>query len=225
MTTTLLHVRIRGWTATFRLPLLYSGTGISSPVPPYSTLLGMMGCIAGRQLAPDVTRIGYVFKSDSAAIDLETTKRFSTTDKGRLVPNTAKGDAIAKRQFLVKPELDLYLDNLSLRSIFEHPANIPTLGRSQDLCWIEFITEVEAESISSGMVRGSLVRFPAEGASGVILLLPDWLDNSVLGYARETGRLSKYQAVRYEMPSRNVKCSNLYKVSDREEAIFLNSLI
>ena len=224
MTTRLLHVRIRGWTATFRLPLLYSGTGLSSPVPPYSTLLGMMGCIAGRELAPDVTRIGYIFRSESSAIDLETTKRFSTTDKGQLVPNTAKGDGIAKRQFLVNPELDLYLDNLSLRPIFERPANIPTLGRSQDLCWIESIKEVEAMPVASGMIRGSLVRFPAEGASGVILLLPDWFDNSDLGYTRETGRLSKYQAVRYEMPSRNVKCANLYKVTGREEAVFLNNL-
>ena len=225
MTTRLLHVCIRGWTATFRLPLLYSGTGLSSPVPPYSTLLGMMGRIAGRELAPDVTRIGYVFKSESSAIDLETTKRFSTTDKGQLVPNTAKGDGIAKRQFLVNPKLDLYLDNLSLRPIFEHPANIPTLGRSQDLCWVESIAEMDAEPITSGIIRGSLIRFPAEGASGIILLLPDRFDNSDLGYARETGRLSKYQAVRYEMPSRNVKCADLYKVPDREEAVFLNSLV
>lgn len=225
MTMKLLHVRIRGWTATFRLPLLYSGTGLSSPVPPYSTLLGMMGCIAGRELAPDVSRIGYVFKSESSAIDLETTKRFSTTDKGRLVPNTAKGDGIAKRQFLVNPELDLYLDNTSLRTIFEHPANIPTLGRSQDLCWFESIDEVEAEPVASGMIRGSLIRFPSEGASGIILLLPDWFDNADLGYARETGRLSKYQAVRYEAPSHNVRCPDLYKVPGREEVIFLNKLV
>ena len=44
----LLHAKIVGWTATFRMPLLYSGTGLTAPVPPYSTILGFIGNLAAR---------------------------------------------------------------------------------------------------------------------------------------------------------------------------------
>ncbi len=67
----LLHAKIRGWTATFRLPLLYSGTGLTAPVPPYSTLLGFIGNLAAREIKPNETRIGYVFRSAGLAIDME----------------------------------------------------------------------------------------------------------------------------------------------------------
>ena len=92
MTKRLLHVHIRGWTATFRMPLLYSGTGLTSPVPPYSTLIGMIGCMAGRDLLPqDVGKIGYIFNSESKAIDLETTKRLSMNEKGERAERCGTG--------------------------------------------------------------------------------------------------------------------------------------
>lgn len=223
MTKKLLYVHIHGWTATFRLPLLYSGTGLTSPVPPYSTLVGMIGCMAARDLLPqDVGRIGYIFQSESKAIDLETTKRLSMNEKSELGPNTRKGDGIAKREFHVNPDLHLYLENLELRQFFEEPQNILTLGRSQDICWIESIKEVICEPKEEGSVRGTLVPFPTNGATGLILLLPDWFDNRVTGYTRSIGRLGRYQAVKYDSPTGRIKLRNLFNVEGQDSCIYLH---
>ncbi len=219
----LLYVHIKGWTATFRLPLLYSGTGLTSPVPPYSTLIGMMGCMASQDLSPYVVgKVGYIFRSDSKAIDLETTKRLSMNEKGALGPNTRKGDGIAKREFHINPELHLYLENLQLRQFFEEPQNIPTLGRSQDICWVESVKEVHCEEQTEGSVRGTLVPFPTNGATGLILLLPDWFDNTKTGFTRSIGKLNKYQAVKNETPTGKIKLRNLFSVEGQSSCIYMH---
>ena len=221
----LLHARLEGWTATFRLPLIYSGTGLTAPVPPFSTLLGLIGNLAGREIAPDETRIGYVFRSNGTAYDLETTRRLEMDKKsGRLKGQSVPG--IARRQFHIRPTLDLYLDDLALSEAFESPQNAPCLGRSQDLAWITRVEQVEAEPRGSGTVRGTLVPFPQAGASGMILALPDYLINNRRGYTREVGRVSKFLAVRYENPAL-VERADLYRLNDAKDGsvIYLRSLV
>jgi len=218
----LLHVSIRAWTATFRLPLLYSGTGLTSPLPPYSTILGLIGATVGREIMPKETKIGFIFKSAGTAIDLETTQRLYVDKKGKLKPNKETG--IAKRQFHIKPELELYLDNLSFKKAFEYPANSLCLGRSQDLAWVLNVNEVEADSVSEGIIRGTLIQFPEPNAAGLILLLPDYFDNSDYGYTRETGKLGKYQAIKYDTQAK-IKRSNLFRLKNSGETIYLHSLI
>ncbi|MBF0505665.1 MAG: type I-B CRISPR-associated protein Cas5 [Nitrospirae bacterium] len=217
----LLHVSISAWTATFRLPLLYSGTGLTSPLPPYSTLLGLVGAVAGREISPKETRIGFVFKSSGTAIDLETTQRLWVNNKGRL--KSQKDTGLAKRQFHIKPELDLYLDNSSYKRHFEYPVNLPCLGRSQDLAWIRKVEEIEVDPVEEGTVRGTLIPFPEPNAAGLILLLPDYFDNSEFGYAREIGKLGKYQAVKYDTPA-NIWRKNLFKLQQSDKVIYLHSL-
>lgn len=217
----LLHVSIRAWTATFRLPLLYSGTGLTSPLPPYSTILGLIGAASGREIRPEETRIGYMFRSGGTAIDLETTQRLWVDDKGRLKPQKSTG--IAKRQFHIRPELDLYMDSTSFKGYFEYPANCLCLGRSQDVAWILTVEDIDAEPVEEGTVRGTLVPFPEPNAAGLILLLPDYFENSDYGYTRETGKLAKYQAVKYETPARIIR-NNLFRLNDSGETIYLHSL-
>jgi CRISPR-associated protein Cas5t len=220
----LLHARLEGWTATFRLPLIYSGTGLTAPLPPYSTILGLIGNLAGRQIAPDETRIGYIFRSRGTSYDLETSRRLEMDKEGRLKLQSVPG--IAKRQFHVSPILDLYLDNIALRSAFDLSANVPCLGRSQDLAWITLVEDVEAEPCKAGIIRGTLVPFPQPGATGVILPLPDYLHNDQTGFTRSVGRVSKFQAVRYETPVQIAR-SDLFRVdgSAESEAIYLRSLM
>ncbi len=217
----LLHVSIRAWTATFRLPLLYSGTGLTSPLPPYATILGLIGATVGREIMPIETKIGFIFKSAGTAIDLETTQRLYVDDKWKLKPNKKTG--IAKRQFHIKPELELYLDNLSFKNAFEYPANSLCLGRSQDLAWILNVDEIEASSVPEGIIRGTLIPFPEPMAAGLILLLPDYFDNSNYGYARETGKLGKYQAIKYDTQAK-IKRNDLFKLEGKDETIYLHSL-
>lgn len=216
----LLHVKIVGWTATFRLPLLYSGTGLTSPVPPYSTLLGFIGNLAAREIKPDETRIGYIFQSSGLAIDMETTQRL------KLVGNNLRPQekGIVKRQFHLNPILDLYFDNLDFKRIFEQPKNTPSLGRSQDLVWIEIVEEVEAESIEKGKVGGTLIPFPQSEASGQILNLPNYFINNERGYTRRIGKSSKFVAIKYESPS-TIKRDSLFAVENSETAVYLHSIL
>jgi len=220
----LLHIHLAGWTATFRLPLLYSGTGLTSPLPAYSTLLGLIGSVAGREILPGETRIGFVFHSYGTGVDLETTHRLRVDKKsGHL--GTQKEMGIAKRQFHIRPRLDLYLDNLSLRFPFESPMNTPCLGRSQDVIWIDLVEEVDAEPREEGIIWGTLVPFPEPMAAGIIVLLPDYFNNSALGFTREIGCLGKYQTVKFDSPAR-ISRGGLYHVQGYPEdhVIYLHTL-
>lgn len=220
----LLRVRMRGWTATFRLPLLYTGTGLSAPVPPYSTLLGLIGSVAGREIQPDETRIGYEFRSEGLALDLERTQRLMMNTKTRqLRPQPERG--ITKRQFHVRPQLDLYLDNVEFRAFFELPENPPCLGRSQDVAWITAVDIVEAESVAEGTVRGTLIPFPEPNAGGMILRLPEYFDNADTGYTRRIGKLGMYQVVKHDTPA-HIRREGLVHVQDlsEEHAIYLHTL-
>lgn len=218
----ILHVKIVGWTATFRLPLLYSGTGLTAPVPPYSTLLGFIGNLAAREIKPNETRIGYIFRSSGLAIDMETTQRLKLS--GNKLRPQEKG--IVKRQFHLNPTLDLFLDNLDFKTIFESPRNTPSLGRSQDLVWIEKIEELEAESISVGKIGGTLIPFPQSEAAGQILNLPNYFFNDERGFTRRIGKTSKFVAVKYENAT-NIKRDNLFKLQNAEieTAIYLHSIV
>ena len=220
----LLRVYLRGWTATFRLPLLYTGTGLSVPIPPYSTLLGLIGSVAGREVQPDETRIGYEFRSEGLAIDLERTQRLKMNTKTRrLRPQPERG--VAKRQFHVRPQLDLYLDNLDFCVAFELPQNPPCLGRSQDVAWITAVDIVEAEPVAEGTVQGTLIPFPEPKAGGMILRLPDYFDNADTGYTRSIGRLGMYQVVKHDTPAR-IRREGLVHVQDLPEghAVYLHTL-
>ena len=216
----LLHAKIVGWTATFRMPLLYSGTGLTAPVPPYSTLLGFIGNLAAREIKPHETRIGYIFKSSGLAVDMETTQRLKMSSGGKLGPQE-KG--IVKRQFHLNPTLDIYLDNLDFQDFFENPRNTPALGRSQDLVWIEKTEIVEAESISEAKIGGTLLPFPQNDVGGQILNLPEYFFNEERGFTRRTGKTSKFVAVKYENAS-NISRDNLFKLNNSETAIYLHSI-
>ncbi len=220
----LLHIRLVGWTATFRLPLIYSGTALTAPLPPYSTLLGMIGNMAAREIQPDETRVGFVFQSSGTALDLETSQRLMMSKTGKLKAQNDTG--IIKRQFHINPVLDLYLDNPNFREYFENPRNTPCFGRSQDLAWVTKIQEIEVESSPEGEIRGTLVPFPQNGASGQILNLPNYFVNDDLGYTRSIGKSSKFVAVRYENPS-FIEAENLFKLigAKTNEAIYLRSLV
>lgn len=223
----LLNVLISGWTATFRIPFLYSGTGITSPVPPYSTILGMIGNISAREIYPkDVGKIGYIFRSESIASDLERTVRYSV-DKGVFSLNDEKKRyGIVNRQFHVNPILELYLQNLDLKEVFENPKNPPALGRSQDLCWIESVKVVEANAVESAPISGTLLPFPHPGASGLILVLPEYFSNNNTGFTRTTKKMGRFQAVKYDANASQLKAvrpNSFYSINESDKYIYLHS--
>jgi CRISPR-associated protein Cas5t len=190
-----LHVRFEGLTASYPYPFIKSGTLISLPCPPFSSLFGMLSACAGHEVRPDAAwMIGFEFISRGKSVELERTQRLKTDDKGRLRPNPAAG--LARREFHLYPQLDIYLNQVNLKLALERPAATPCLGRSQDIAWITMIQEIDLEQVREGAVGPTLVPYPGYEAAGMVLPpLVDYYLNDVQGYTRVPGHISRYQAL------------------------------
>jgi hypothetical protein len=125
---------------------------------------------------------------------------------------------IGLRQVYWYPMLDLYLTDLSLKHSFENPAATPCLGRSQDVAWIVLVREIELVSKTRGKIGPTLIPLPQVGVSGLVVRLPEWMDNSKMGRNREPGPFGMYLAM---VPTTNVPSmierKNLYHPSDAIE--------
>ena len=186
-----LHARLAGFSASFRHPLTLTGMQISTPVPPFSTLLGLLGACAGRVVTPQDTQIGFEFRASTTDRELERTNRFQF--KGGVLEPHREGQSIMYRQVHFNPVLDLYVTNLTLKNALNSPASTPYLGRSQDVAWIEFVREIELLPIEEGDVGATLLP-PPYPIRGLILRLPEWMENDRMGYVRRAGPFGFYMA-------------------------------
>lgn len=223
-----LHIQIEALSASYSYPFLKSGTQLTLPGPPFSSILGNLSACAGRAVAPGETLIAYEFESAGRTLDLERTRRLQTDKRfGRLSDNPERG--IAKREFHVRPKLDLYLTQIAFERAFYEPAAAPCLGRSQDLGWINFVRRIELSPIESGRLGSTVVRFPNATVGGLILPpLVDYYMNDKVGFVREAGRYSRYQFVRRGSSIRRTSECALYHPSDStddDHAIVLHKLI
>ncbi len=235
-----LHVRLEGITASFRPPLAISGTQISTPVPSYSNLLGIISACAGRIVKPDETRIGFEFHCQSHDIEIERKDRLALKG-GKLGPisktNAPKDyrlhvktssesfsgfleeirQGVGYRQVYWYPKMDLYVTNLELKKAFEKPAATPCFGRSQDIAWIKFVEPIGLHPVSKGAIGPTLIPMPQLGVPGLVMRLPEWMENTRMGYTREPGPFGIYQAM---IPTTDFFCvierKNLYHPSDAE---------
>jgi CRISPR-associated Cas5-like protein len=211
-----LHLQIEAFTASYSYPFLKSGTQLTLPVPPFSGILGNISACTGRQVGPEETCVAFEFESTGRAIDLERTRRLKTdNNSGRLSENPERG--IAKREFHVRPKLDLYLTALGFEKSFYHPASAPCLGRSQDLGWINFVRRIELTPVDAGHTGPTVVRFPNAQVGGLILPpLVDFYLNNKVGFVREAGRYSRYQFIRRGSVLKRTDELELYHPSDSE---------
>ena len=159
-----LRILIEGWTASFRYPTFISGFQPTLPVPPLSTIYGLLSAVKGDIISPDDTNVGFVFKSDAKSVDLETIYQL----KG-LKGNKSN---VVKREFLFNPKLYLYIDNLDFKKYFEKPAFPVLLGRSSDLAVINEIKEIDLYKKSDVKLGKTILPFSIKGAFGVIQALP-----------------------------------------------------
>ena len=114
--------------------------------------------------------------------------------------------------------MDLYITNVDLRSAFENPAATPCFGRSQDIAWIVFIRSVELEPVGKGSLGPTLLPKIHIKIPGLIVRLPEFIENSKMGYPREIGPMGIYQAISPMGNKRfDVEGENLYHSSDAEQ--------
>ena len=187
---------------------------MSTPVPPYSTILGLISACAGRIIRPKDTRVGFEFSSVGADRELERTNRLQY--KGGVLAPHREGQSIMFRQVHFFPTLDLFVTNLDLREAFESPVSTPCLGRSQDVAWINSVQEIELSTVPEGNIGATLLPRPYP-IRGLILRLPEWMENDRLGYVRKKGPFGFYTAGAPNDFSRaHVKGPNLFHPSDSE---------
>lgn len=155
-----LRVKITSWTASFRYPAFISGFQPSLPVPPLSTLYGLISASCGRRIIPDDVNIGFVFEYESKTVDLETIYEFDSK-------LNAKSN-ICKREILFNTVLYLYLTSLDFLDAFKNPAYQILLGRSSDLACIDEVKIVELEKSSEPSYKGTLLPFDIEGVAAPI---------------------------------------------------------
>ena len=166
-----LRILIEGWTASFRYPAFISGFQPTLPVPPLSTIYGLLSAAKGELVTPDETNVGFVFTFDAKAVDLETVYEL----KG-LKGNKSN---VAKREFLFNPSLYLYIDNLEFKKYFKNPTYPMLLGRSSDLAIISEIKEIDLEMKNNVKLGKTILPFGTDGAFGVIQALPTHFSDSI----------------------------------------------
>ena len=166
-----LRILIEGWTASFRYPAFISGFQPTLPVPPLSTIYGLLSAAKGELVTPDETNVCFVFDYDAKAVDLETIYEL----KG-LKGNKSN---VAKREFLFNPSLYLYTDDLEFKKYFKNPAYPILLGRSSDLAIISEIKEIEMEKKNNVKLGKTILPFGIEGAFGIIQALPTHFSDSI----------------------------------------------
>ncbi len=181
-----IRVHITGWVASFRNPLFISGFQPTLPLPPLSTLYGLLTAAKGDWVTPHDVAIGFVFQSNGKAVDLETVYEFKETltpkskinkqqsglGSSKVLYSMWMNPNIKKREFLVNPQLYLYSPEMWLQEVFERPYYPLLLGRSSDLATVKSIEEIELESRSETIYRDTLIPFPDEQLYGQVQTLP-----------------------------------------------------
>lgn len=159
-------VKIRSWTASFRYPTFQSGYQPTLPVPPLSTIQGVLSAAKGEIISfNEIPFIGYVFKSEGKGVDLE---KIYALGK----PETD----VIKREILLDNTLYLYLPD-EWKKYFKKPKFQLLLGRSEDIATVEKIEKIELEEKENVPVGGTIVPI-ASGLPGLVHALPVEFDYS-----------------------------------------------
>ena len=168
------RIHIHGWTASFRYPNLISGFQATLPVPPLSTIYGLISAAMGKYFYPVEKDIGYVFQYKTKAEDLETIYQMPRGLKG------IKSNIII-REFLVDNDLWLYTLNENIAKSFQRPYFPLLLGRSGDLASVEAINEISIEMKDElSRLRGTIIPFDTKHhIAAPIHALPEFFSNEI----------------------------------------------
>jgi len=162
------RITLKGWTVSFRYPIFVIGFQPTLPVPPYSTVYGLISAACGRRITPEELPVWYVFKSETKSVDLETIYEISAKYALQAKSN------VVKREFLFNPELYVYLQNKEIAESFRRPHYPLLLGRSTELVFVEDIRETELVFVEGKFtLGGTILPFPPMWPlNGIIQALP-----------------------------------------------------
>ncbi len=165
------RIKIVSWTSSFRYPIFMYGYQPTLPVPPYSTIYGLISAACGKIITPLDVKIKFVFKSEAEGVDLETIYEWT---KGKI----SKSNVI-KRGFLYNSTLYIYLQDKKITDCFKKPHYPLLLGRSSDLAFVEEIKEIQLVKQKKFLIGGTLLPFPPLWKlNGFVLSLPTHFSNT-----------------------------------------------
>jgi len=164
----MIRVTIKSWTASFRYPTFQSGVQPTLPVPPLSTILGILSAAKGDIVSmSDLEYIGFIFKSEGKGIDLEKIYALGKAETD-----------IIKREILFNNTLYLYLSD-RWDKFFRGPKYQLLLGRSSDIAHVEKIEDIKLENRENPPVVGTIVPLNT-GLPGIVHALPVEFDYSII---------------------------------------------
>lgn len=163
--------------ASFRDPM-FPGVTRCLPVPPLSTLRGMLAAATGRPAEP--VALGVCAHAEGAGVDVETYHPIAADGTnpavaGRVAP-VKGGMTIRDRPFLSRVHVTVWIpdpDGARVAAALRRPVWGLRLGRSQDLVYIRAISPVVLEAADEAVVGHALATPGGHADSrGVTLRLP-----------------------------------------------------
>lgn len=215
-----LEIKFSGWTATPRLPFVLSGNALCMPVPPYSLVIGIIGCCLGRFVSPQEVKIGYRYDYDTVGVDIETRRRLQFD--GKKIKVHDKGSDAYQREFHVNPKLTVWIDRTDWKEYFDNPIGTPALGRSQDLLEINEVAVKDVISVSEAGLTGCLIPFnPEYTIPGQLMQLAEaYEENEAIGSGRTPIRSSMFVAIHPGKEKIKVERDHLYQIKDDSSISF-----
>jgi len=164
-----LRVTITSWMSSFRYPKFQVGYQPSLPVPPPSTILGLLSAAKGEIVNPQDISFGYLFFHQLKGIDIE-----KVYELGRKTIKTN----ILRREILYNCNLYVYIDDFNFAEFFRRPYYQLLLGRSTDLAQVHQIKRVQLDE-KKGVTLGH-TPLPLElNIPGIVQLLPISISASI----------------------------------------------
>ncbi|NPA62793.1 MAG: type I-B CRISPR-associated protein Cas5 [Methanococci archaeon] len=191
----MIRVKIKSWTATFRYPTFQSGYQPTLPLPPLSTILGLLSAAKGEIVSlNDVEFVGYIFKSGGKGVDLERTHTLGKE----------MGTDVIKREILTDNTLYLYLPD-EWERYFKKPRYQLLLGRSCDLATVEEIKPIKLEEREKVPIGGTIVPLESN-IPEIIQTLPIEYDYSTI--PRRVKVVKPFVLIPYP---KNIKRAKIYE--------------
>lgn len=183
-TQTFARVEVRAYSASFRIPGLM-GYQLTSPVPPPSTVYGLLAAACGREVTPEECPIAYRFDYDAVAEDLEKIIFFGEKGPQWSAKMSAVASGVVTRQFLANPRLTLYIPQGAVFEALQRPRFPLVLGRSQDVAYVSAARVAELEKVESAAVAGVVLPFPVRTqARSRLMALPTFYTVEAVRRAR-----------------------------------------
>ena len=158
------RIEIEGVTASFRYPHFLMGRQPTYPMPPLTTIYGLISAALGNFPEPENLQVAYSFTCETERTDdLEKLWFIEANTATRGVSkdyNLNASSNVQYREMLINPKLTLYIiapNSNAVYNAFREPKYTLLLGRSQDLVSVRTVTKVNLKIADSGRLSPGLL--------------------------------------------------------------------